>query len=54
MRTEKTYSKFRKRFGQHFLQDGRVIENIISSSNTKKSIPESSNKDVKREVSDGS
>ncbi len=30
------------------------IENIISSSNTKKSIPESSNKDVKKEVSDGS
>ena len=30
------------------------IENIISSSNTKKSIPESSNKNVKKEVSDGS
>ena len=30
------------------------IENIISSSTAKKSIPESSNKDVKKEVSDGS
>ncbi len=35
MRNEKTYSKFRKRFGQHFLQDGRVIENIISTINLK-------------------
>ena len=35
MRTETTYLKFRKRFGQHFLQDDRIIENIISSINLK-------------------
>jgi len=35
MRTEKTQSRFRKRFGQHFLKDSRVIENIISSINLK-------------------
>ena len=35
MRKEKTPPKFRKRFGQHFLQDNKVIENIISSINLK-------------------
>ena len=35
MRTEKQRLKVRKRFGQHFLRDNRVIENIISSINLK-------------------
>ena len=36
MKDKKISPKFRKRFGQHFLQDSRVIENIISSINLKK------------------
>ncbi len=35
MTSEKQRPKFRKRFGQHFLQDKRIIENIISSINLK-------------------
>ena len=35
MRNEKQRPKFRKRFGQHFLQDNRIIEDIISSINLK-------------------
>ena len=35
MANEKQRQKFRKRFGQHFLQDKRIIENIISSINLK-------------------
>jgi len=35
MTNEKQRPKFRKRFGQHFLQDKRIIENIIYSINLK-------------------